>query len=100
MRTTAEESAEIGRRMGAILAQATADVVVLLPLGGISALDAPGMPFHDPLANAALFLALHEALDDHPRVTIVDRRQHINDPAFALQAALALQLLLPEKPSP
>ncbi len=93
MRTTPEENAELGRRIGAILAEATADVVVLLPLGGISALDAPGMPFHDPEADAALFRAIHQALDDHPHVTVVDRSQHINDPAFAIQSALALQLI-------
>ena len=30
----------------------------LLPEGGVSALDAPGQPFHDPEADAALFAAL------------------------------------------
>jgi uncharacterized protein (UPF0261 family) len=96
MRTTPEENAELGRRIGAILSEATADVVVMLPLGGVSTLDAPGMPFHDPEANAALFRAIHEALDDVPGITVVDRNYHINDPAFALQAALALQLICPE----
>jgi uncharacterized protein (UPF0261 family) len=28
----------------------------LLPLGGVSAIDVPGMPFHDPEADAALFV--------------------------------------------
>jgi uncharacterized protein (UPF0261 family) len=96
MRTTPEENAELGQRIGEILSEATADVVLMLPLGGISALDAPGMPFHDPEADDALFRAIHQALDNHPRVTVVDRRQHINDPAFALQAALALQLICPD----
>jgi len=98
MRTTAEENDRIGRRIGVALATSTADVVVMLPLGGVSALDAPGMPFHDPEADAALFAAIHEALDDVPNVTVVDRPYHINDPTFALQAALALQLLLPHDP--
>jgi uncharacterized protein (UPF0261 family) len=105
MRTTPEENAELGRRIGSILSNATADVVVRLPQRGVSALDAPGMPFHDPEADAALFAAIHEALDDHPRVTVVDRPYHINDPTFAFQAALALQLLMSpdpgfENPSP
>jgi uncharacterized protein (UPF0261 family) len=98
MRTTREENAELGRRMGRALSASTSDVVVMLPLGGVSALDAPGMPFHDPEADAALFAAIHEALDDRPNVTVVDRPYHINDPTFALQCALALQLLLPEVP--
>lgn len=42
MRTTPEENVAIGRKMGEILAGATADVAVFLPLGGVSAvLDAP-----------------------------------------------------------
>ena len=103
MRTTAEENDRIGTQIGRALAGATADVVVMLPLGGVSALDAPGMPFHDPEANAALFRAIHRQLDDVPNVTVVDRPYHINDPTFALQCALALQLLMPpdiEKAAP
>ena len=94
MRTTLEENAEIGRRMAEILAGATVPTVVMLPLGGVSALDIPGGPFHDPGADAALFGALREALDAHPIVTVVDRPHHINDPAFADQAVLALRVLM------
>jgi len=98
MRTTREENAKLGEMIGRALSNPTADVVVMLPLGGVSALDAPGMPFHDPEADAALFAAIHEALDDNPRVTVVDRPHHINDPTFAFQAALALQLLMSPDP--
>ena len=63
MRTTAEEYAAIGRRMAEILATATRQTVVLLPEGGVSALDAPGQPFHDPEADAALFEAIRRGLD-------------------------------------
>jgi uncharacterized protein (UPF0261 family) len=103
MRTTTEENAKLGEFIGRALREARSDVVVMLPHGGVSALDAPGMPFHDPEADAALFRAIHEALDDHPNVTVVDRPHHINDPTFALQAALALRLLMspdPEKSPP
>jgi uncharacterized protein (UPF0261 family) len=30
----------------------------LIPEGGVSALDRPGQPFHDPQADAALFTAI------------------------------------------
>ena len=100
MRTNPGENAELGRRIGRAVRGASADVVVMLPLGGVSALDAPGMPFHDPEANAALFAAIHDSLDGAPHITVVDRPHHINDPVFALQCALALQLLLPENPDP
>ena len=35
----------------------SAPTVLLIPRGGVSALDAPGRPFHDPEADAALFRA-------------------------------------------
>jgi uncharacterized protein (UPF0261 family) len=94
MRTTAEENAELGRRMAAVLGRATAPVVLLIPQRGVSALDAPGQPFHDPEADAALFDALTRGLDGHPWVRVVLRDEHINDPAFADAAAAELLALL------
>ncbi len=94
MWTTPEENAAIGAKMGAILADATVPTVVLLPIGGVSALDAPGGPFHDPEADAALFQAIHESLDNHPIVSVVDLDHHINDPEFADRAASTLMGLM------
>ena len=94
MRTTAEENAELGRRMGEVLARSTSRTFVILPLRGLSSLDVPGGPFHDPEADAALFRALHEALDGHPQVIIMDRDEQINDPSFGDCAALVLRILL------
>jgi uncharacterized protein (UPF0261 family) len=54
---------------------------VLLPLRGLSALSVPGGPFHDPIADAALFDAIRAG-----RGTEVDVIEHdcgINDPQFA-----------------
>jgi uncharacterized protein (UPF0261 family) len=89
MRTTAEENREIGRRIGERLAEATGPVRVLLPLRGVSMLDAPGQPFHDPAADRALFDALRAHAG--PRTEIRELDLHINDPGFA--AALADELL-------
>ncbi len=104
MRTTPAENAEIGRRMGAILARSTAETVVLLPLLGVSALDAPGQPFHDPEADAALFGALRDALEGAARVSVLDLDDHINDARFADFAAESLRPLIahprPEIPPP
>ena len=83
MRTTAEENRRIGRHIAGALRQAAGPVVVLLPLRGVSALDAPGMPFFDPVADAALFDAIREGLVGAERVRVVARDEHINDPAFA-----------------
>jgi uncharacterized protein (UPF0261 family) len=81
MRTTADEGREIARRMAAQLNRAAAPVTVVLPLGGVSTIDAPGKPFHDPEADRALFEELRARLASHVRVVEVDA--HVNDPAFA-----------------
>lgn len=90
MRTTPEECAAIGRHMAEVLARSTGPTTVMLPLGGVSAIDVPGGPFHDPEADAALFAAIREGLHGHPRVKVVERPEAINDPAFADAAAVAL----------
>ena len=83
MRTTADENRRMGRWIGERLNLMEGPVRFLLPEGGVSALDAPGHPFWDPEADAALF----DAIADTVRVTanrqIVRLPHHINDPAFA-----------------
>ena len=44
-------------------------------------IDAPGQPFHDPDADAALFAALREGLGDN--VELVEMDENVNDDAFA-----------------
>jgi uncharacterized protein (UPF0261 family) len=81
MRTTPEECAEIGRRLGAKLSAATGPVALFVPLRGISAISGEGGPFFDPAADAALLAGLHETLD--PSVEVHEVDAHVNDPAFA-----------------
>jgi uncharacterized protein (UPF0261 family) len=81
MRTTAEECAELGRTVAAKLAAGSGPRSVLVPLGGLSALSAPGGPFHDPDADAALFEALRADLPHD--VELIELDCHINDPEFA-----------------
>lgn len=95
MRTTAEECAEIGRRIAEQVNRSTGPVTLLLPLLGVSMLDAEGQPFHDPAADQALFGALRERLA--PQVELRELEQHINDPAFADAAADRLLALLAEQ---
>ena len=94
MRTTPAENAELGRRLTALLGSATTPTVVLVPLGGVSAIDVPGTAWHDPAANAALFAAIRAGLAGHPVVEVVERTEAINDPAFADEAARRLHSLL------
>ena len=89
MRTSADECARIGKRVAEQLNQASGPVTLLLPLRGVSAIDAEGQPFYDPEANAALFAALRDHVKTSVRLLELD--MHINDPAFA--DAIARRLL-------
>jgi uncharacterized protein (UPF0261 family)/ABC-type branched-subunit amino acid transport system ATPase component len=87
MRTTADENARMGRWIGERLNSMEGPVRFLLPERGVSALDAPGQPFHDPDADAALFKALERTVQHTANRQVLRLPFHINDPAFA--AALA-----------
>lgn len=83
MRTTAAENREMGQWIGARLNQCEGKVSFLLPLGGVSALDAPGKPFHDPDADEALFSALRSTVRETENRRLIPVPFHINDPEFA-----------------
>jgi len=83
VRTTAEENAAMGRWIAERLNRMRGPVRFLLPAGGISAIDAPGQPFHDPQADAALFEALESGLAPGGNRRIQRVPAHINDAAFA-----------------
>jgi uncharacterized protein (UPF0261 family) len=93
MRTTPEENTAIGRWIGERLNLMEAPVRFLLPEGGVSALDAPGKPFHDPRADAALFAALEATVRQTATRQLVRVPHHINDPAFATAAVAAYRAL-------
>ena len=84
MRTTAEENTAIGRWIVERLNRMDGPVRFLLPLKGISAIDAPGKPFHDPQADAALFVAIREGWAPAPHRKLLEIDAHINDAAFAV----------------
>jgi uncharacterized protein (UPF0261 family) len=81
MRTTAEESAELGRRIGRKLSSANGPVTLFIPLRGVSLIDVEGQVFFDPEADRALFDALRDTLD--PGVDVRELDTDVNDPAFA-----------------
>jgi uncharacterized protein (UPF0261 family) len=88
MRTTPQEMAELGARIAAKLAAAKGPAVLFVPLRGVSALDAPDRPFHDPEADAACFAALAA----HSPAERLDL--HINDPEFGRAMADRLHRLI------
>ena len=83
MRTTAEENAAMGKWIGERLNRCSGKVRFLLPEGGVSAIDAPGMPFHDPQADAALFDAIEASVIRTGDRQVIRVPHHINAPAFA-----------------
>ncbi|GHC37932.1 Tm-1-like ATP-binding domain-containing protein [Aidingimonas halophila] len=83
MRTTVDENRRMGEWIGAKLNRSQGPVHFLLPEKGISGLDAPGQPFHDPDADAALFDALEQTVEQTDQRRIIRYPYHINDPEFA-----------------
>jgi len=94
MRTTPEETAELGRIIAEKLNAATGPTALALPLGGVSMLDVEGEDFHDPAADAALFDALRDHVDDD--VDLIERETDINDEAFAHAIAARLDEYMQE----
>jgi uncharacterized protein (UPF0261 family) len=90
MRTTPGECRQLGGIIARKLNAATGPTTLFIPLRGVSMIDAEGMPFHDPAADAALFDALRANLD-RSKVELVELDNNINDPAFA--EAMADRLL-------
>jgi uncharacterized protein (UPF0261 family) len=82
MRTTAAECRAIGRFLADKLNAMTGPVRFLIPEGGVSAIDRPGQPFHDPEADRALFSALEERFRPSAESKLVRLPNHINDDAF------------------
>jgi uncharacterized protein (UPF0261 family)/ABC-type branched-subunit amino acid transport system ATPase component len=93
MRTTADESVRIGRWIGDKLNLMEGPVRFLIPEGGVSALDAPGKPFFDPDANAALFGAIADTVRITANRQLIRLPYHINDPAFAQALAREFRAL-------
>ncbi len=81
MRTTPEETAELGRIIAEKLNAATGPTVLFVPLKGVSMISVEGGVFHDPDADEALFSALRDNLADH--VELVELEHAVNDEQFA-----------------
>jgi uncharacterized protein (UPF0261 family) len=92
MRTTPEENDRLGKEIAEKASAARGPTAVLVPLRGVSAIDAEGKPFWWPEADAALFGSLRLWLSPH--VELIELDLHINDPAFAAAAAGTLLRLL------
>ena len=92
MRTTAAECAQLGRILAEKANAARGPVAMLVPRKAVSVISAPGGPFHDPAADAALFAGIKDHLRKDIRLIEMDCA--INDPVFAEACARTLLELI------
>ena len=83
MRTTVEDNRAIGEFIAAKLNAMQGPVRFLIPEGGVSAIDRPGQPFHDPEADRVLFATIEQHFRASPNRKLQRLPLHINDEAFA-----------------
>ncbi len=88
MRTTPEETAELGKIMARKLSEAKGQTTVLIPTQGVSAIDKIGQPFDLPAARDAWRENLKAHIGDN--VTVIEMDVHINDDEFATKLAETL----------
>lgn len=89
MRTTVDENREIAHRIAEKVNMSTGPCVMMLPLRGVSMIDAEGQPFWGPQEDRALFDTLKSEIDP-ARVDVEEMDAHINDDEFAIGAAQKL----------
>lgn len=92
MRTTAAENEGLGKKLAEKLNLAKGNTVLMLPLKGVSAIDAEGQPFYGPEEDKVLFDTLRQGIGS--QITLKELDCHINDTEFAVAAAKELIRLL------
>jgi uncharacterized protein (UPF0261 family) len=83
MRTSIAENRQIAAFIAEKLNQSIAPLRLLIPEGGLSLIDLPGQPFHDPAANAALFDELERCLQVTTNRQLIRLPFDINAPEFS-----------------
>ncbi|GAU79527.1 Tm-1-like ATP-binding domain-containing protein [Fusibacter sp. 3D3] len=89
MRTNIDENMRIGEKLAEKLNMATQDTVMMLPLKGVSMIDAKDQAFYGPEEDEALFNAIRSNVDKSI-VVLEELPYHINDRDFAEAAAQRL----------
>jgi len=92
LRLNKEEMAEVGNEMTHRLGYTQGEAIFMIPTAGYDSYAVKGMGFHDPEADAAFVAELKAGLPKNIRV--IERDTHIEDPAFATEAAESLISLI------
>ncbi|MBL8814688.1 MAG: Tm-1-like ATP-binding domain-containing protein [Planctomyces sp.] len=83
MRTTVQENKTAAQWIASKINASNSRFSLLIPEGGVSSLDAPGMAFHDPEADSALNAELEARINQTPEKQVIRLPYHINAPEFA-----------------
>lgn len=86
MRTTVEENELIGKKIAEKLNMSKGKTMLMLPLKGVSGIDAEGQPFYGEEEDKKLFNTLKENINEDV-VMIEEMDCNINDLEFAQKAA-------------
>jgi uncharacterized protein (UPF0261 family) len=92
VRLNKEEMAELGREVARRLEHTRDEAVFLIPTAGYDSYAVEGQGFHDPEADQAFVDELANRLPKNIR--LVERPTHVEDPAFATEAARQLIALI------
>ena len=89
MRTSSEECLRIAMFIAQKVNSFVGPIVLLIPVGGLSVIDVPDMPFHDPIADKVLFDEIERLVEerDMPLRKVICSPYAINAPEFAQEAA-------------
>jgi len=96
MRTTPEENVLFGKKIAEKLNMAHVYTTLMLPLNGVSMIDAEGQAFYSKEADEALFNTLRKDVNQKV-VKLEEYKLHINDKEFAEKAAQNLIDLMNKK---
>jgi uncharacterized protein (UPF0261 family) len=92
LRLNQEEMVQVGREVARRLQHTRGDAIFMIPTAGYDSYAVEGMGFYDPEADAAFVAELKANLPVNIRV--IERDTHIEDPAFATEAAQLLMSLI------
>jgi uncharacterized protein (UPF0261 family) len=88
MRTNEEENKMLGERLAQKINQSTGPAAILLPLKGISQIDAEGGVFYRPAFDEELFYAIKKNIKE--TISVIEVDAHINDEKFSRRAVSIL----------
>jgi uncharacterized protein (UPF0261 family) len=92
VRLNTTEMAEVGQEVARRLSHTQRDAVFLVPSAGYDSYATEGQGFYDPEADAAFVGELKAGVP--PCIQVLERQMHIEDPAFAQEAANKLVELM------